>query len=186
MLSRVLSKFRRLHVGARTLHQINMPISEFNPDPLADLSETLLRIAKERCASRVQLPYRSNFRVYALFDVHLNDGSRFLIEGANTEPAFIQGSVCAERNALSLLPHLQLHGNTNPKVRMGCIVSDSVDPLAPGLLCREFMSTFCDSSLPLVLSGLSSPETDTGESLSLSPSFNFTHSLFCSLSSPCQ
>jgi len=129
----------------------NLPIHEFNPDPSTPIENQLLDLGHQRRLERENKPYRSSFRVYSIFEVKTNDDKRWLIEGANSEPAYIGfnfliyflktcfwigfsgGSICAERNALGLLSHFPSH--LNPIIVRGSCVTDSSDPLTPGLLC---------------------------------------------------
>ena len=109
-------------------------------------------------------PRQSNFRVVAIAFYEFNDSSspaseksdhisafiesqrvntdksspkRHYVVGTNDEPCAISGSICAERAALLQLrfvPELT-------KITKLVIVTDSAQPIAPGMLCREFMSS---------------------------------------------
>ena len=67
----------------------NLPIHEFNPDPSTPIENQLLDLGHQRRLERENKPYRSSFRVYSIFEVKTNDDKRWLIEGANSEPAYI-------------------------------------------------------------------------------------------------
>lgn len=60
---------------------------------------------------------------------------RFYIVGANDEPGYMGGSICAERSAI-----VQLRFLPSARVTKLVICTDSTEPIAPGMLCREFMA----------------------------------------------
>ena len=69
----------------------------------------------------------------------INTGStkRHYVVGTNDEPCTISGSICAERAAL-----LQLRFVPNvTQITKVVIVTDSPQPISPGMLCREYMSS---------------------------------------------
>lgn len=97
-------------------------------------------------------PAQSGFRVYAiiLFTTPDLPGIQ-AVEGTNTEPLFIGGSICAERAAICKLRFF-----TSPQIHVVFITSDSSVPIAPGLLCREYLVSVCMptwSPLPCVVLG---------------------------------
>ena len=57
-----------------------------------------------------------------------------LIHGTNGEQGYIGGAICAERAAL-----LQLAHHKNPIIKKVIITTDSESPIAPGVLCREYL-----------------------------------------------
>lgn len=61
------------------------------------------------------------------------DGRSYIV-GANDEAGYIGGAICAERAAL-----VQLRFLPNFRLTKVVISTDSVDPITPGLLCREFL-----------------------------------------------
>eukprot|EP00429_Kryptoperidinium_foliaceum_P008482 CAMPEP_0176017490 /NCGR_PEP_ID=MMETSP0120_2-20121206/8389_1 /TAXON_ID=160619 /ORGANISM="Kryptoperidinium foliaceum, Strain CCMP 1326" /LENGTH=388 /DNA_ID=CAMNT_0017350511 /DNA_START=135 /DNA_END=1305 /DNA_ORIENTATION=- len=63
------------------------------------------------------------------------DGQRNFVVGTNDEPGFMGGAICAERAALVQFRFLPSY--TVTKI---VISTDSVDPITPGLLCREFLA----------------------------------------------
>jgi hypothetical protein len=62
------------------------------------------------------------------------DGRSFIV-GANDEAGYMGGAICAERAAL-----VQLRFLPNFRITKVVISTDSVDPITPGLLCREFLA----------------------------------------------
>jgi cytidine deaminase len=109
---------------------------------------------------------QSLFRVYAIFTIREKDENarQFLltngaqehesilyISGCNFECAFIGGSICAERSALSVMRRIPGFFELCSVLNL-YIVTDSVEtPISPGTLCRELMSEFFDESLRIVL-----------------------------------
>jgi hypothetical protein len=87
-------------------------------------------------------PRQSFFRVVALvFFSRMVDGvvqsERYHVVGTNDEPHSVGGSICAERAALMQLrfiPDLK-------EITKIVIVTDEVDAISPGMLCREFMAS---------------------------------------------
>jgi len=87
-------------------------------------------------------PNQSFFRVVAVvFFSRVVDGvrrdERYHVVGTNDEPHSIGGSICAERAALMQLrfiPDLE-------EITKVVIVTDHVDAISPGMLCREFMAS---------------------------------------------
>lgn len=84
-------------------------------------------------------PNQSFFRVVAVvFFAVSKKEERFHVVGSNDEPNSVSGSICAERAALVQLrfvPDLE-------EITKIIIVTDDVDPISPGMLCREFMASF--------------------------------------------
>jgi cytidine deaminase len=62
------------------------------------------------------------------------DGRKFIV-GANDEPGYMGGSICAERSAM-----VQLRFVPSFRITKLVICTDSKDPIAPGMLCREFLA----------------------------------------------
>ena len=83
---------------------------------------------------RLAKPRQSRFRVVAVVTYRTATGSIGVCVGANDEPCYIGGSICAERSAL-----LQLRLLDAGQVCGIYIVSDAEFPIPPGMLCREFM-----------------------------------------------
>ena len=87
-------------------------------------------------------PGQSFFRVVAVvFFSRVVDGKRrderYHVVGTNDEPHSLAGSICAERAALMQLrfiPDLE-------EITKVVIVTDHVDAISPGMLCREFMAS---------------------------------------------
>ena len=63
------------------------------------------------------------------------DGKRTFVAGTNDEGGFIGGAICAERAAM-------VHFRFLPQFSITKVIlsTDSVDPITPGLLCREFLA----------------------------------------------
>ena len=99
-------------------------------------------------------PIQSSFRVVAVVFFSRSQGAvrrqeRFHVVGSNDEPNTVSGSICAERAALMQLRFvLDLE-----EVTKVIIVTDDVDPISPGMLCREFMASFnkMSDSTPILL-----------------------------------
>jgi hypothetical protein len=71
------------------------------------------------------------------------DGRHFIV-GTNDEPGYMGGAICAERAAMVQLRFLPQFAVTKL-----VITTDCLDPVAPGMLCREFMAGH--SSVPMDL-----------------------------------
>ncbi|CAN0529265.1 unnamed protein product [Ectocarpus sp. 12 AP-2014] len=69
--------------------------------------------------------------------------------GTNAEASTIGSSICAERAAMC-----KLREESNCKrVTKVVVVTDHEHPLAPGVLCREFLSTHLCPTTPVIMSG---------------------------------
>ena len=95
-------------------------------------------------------PTQSSFRVLALlfYDDHgsakstlppwvpqkTKDGRKYIV-GTNDEPGYMGGAICAERSAM-----VQLRFVPSFRITKVVIATDSFDPIAPGMLCREFLA----------------------------------------------
>jgi cytidine deaminase len=62
------------------------------------------------------------------------DGRKYMA-GANDEPGYMGGAICAERSAM-----VQLRFVPSFRVTKLVICTDSLEPIAPGMLCREFLA----------------------------------------------
>eukprot|EP00562_Extubocellulus_spinifer_P023064 CAMPEP_0178628630 /NCGR_PEP_ID=MMETSP0698-20121128/9524_1 /TAXON_ID=265572 /ORGANISM="Extubocellulus spinifer, Strain CCMP396" /LENGTH=187 /DNA_ID=CAMNT_0020267893 /DNA_START=149 /DNA_END=709 /DNA_ORIENTATION=+ len=117
-------------------------------------------IAAHRYRLSLTPPKQSNFRVVALIfyeltsetdsescnettatttckSISTGSNKRRYVVGTNDEPCTISGSICAERAAL-----LQLRFLPNvTQITKVVIVTDSPQPISPGMLCREYMSS---------------------------------------------
>ena len=116
-----------------------VPPTRNDEEDIADL------LSAHRYRLSLTPPRQSSFRVvailfYELSDDGNNDGhdkARHSVVGTNDEPCAISGSLCAERAAL-----LQLRFVPNLRqITKVVIVTDSPQPISPGMLCREFMSS---------------------------------------------
>lgn len=109
----------------------------------------LIDLANQLRHSLDSSPTQSNFRVVAIFIVEHGDSDHRILGaicGANTEPGNINGSICAERAAICRLRFL-----IQPKVLKVSVVTDSLQPISPGPLCREFLASVTDLSTPVVI-----------------------------------
>ena len=101
-----------------------------------------LILAHQYRLSLTMPPRQSYFRVVALvFFSRILDGiiqsERNYVVGTNDEPHSISGSICAERAALMQLRFVpDLH-----EITKVVIVTDEVETISPGMLCREFMAS---------------------------------------------
>jgi cytidine deaminase len=62
------------------------------------------------------------------------DGRNYVV-GTNDEPGYMGGAICAERAAM-----VQLRFAPPYRLTKVVIATDSEDPIAPGMLCREFLA----------------------------------------------
>ena len=62
------------------------------------------------------------------------DGRHFIV-GTNDEAGYMGGAICAERAAM-----VQLRFVPNLRITKVVISTDSINPITPGLLCREFLA----------------------------------------------
>ncbi|GMH69929.1 hypothetical protein TrLO_g14437 [Triparma laevis f. longispina] len=82
-------------------------------------------------------PALSSFNVAATIRyIEARSGAERTVTGVNSEPCSLSGSICAERAALA-----NLREDDIKEINSVSIVSDSVKPITPGLLCREYMSS---------------------------------------------
>jgi cytidine deaminase len=63
-----------------------------------------------------------------------SDGRTYIV-GTNDEPGFMGGAICAERAAM-----VQLRFVPSFQITKLVIATDSLEPISPGLLCREFLA----------------------------------------------
>lgn len=107
----------------------------------------LVRLCNYRREHIPSAPIQSNFRVYAFLIIRRSeDDALDIIEGANSEPTYIGGSICAERAAIMQLRHL-----CRPNLLKVVVVTDSDSAVSPGVLCREYMSSFASALTPIVM-----------------------------------
>ncbi|CAM9873115.1 unnamed protein product [Chrysoparadoxa australica] len=95
-------------------------------------------------------PHQSNFRVVALLVYQDKEKGWQIVSGTNSEPAFIGGSICAERAAMCKLREQVKDFSDVSKV---VVVSDAPGAISPGTLCREFLATHLDESVGVVMGG---------------------------------
>ena len=110
----------------------------------------LCQLANQRRLALASSPSQSNFRVYALIIVEINDESgtiQRIIDGTNSEQGYIGGSICAERSALVKLRFFP----SSTVIKKIIITTDSSHPISPGILCREYIISLAPPSTPLVL-----------------------------------
>jgi cytidine deaminase len=87
----------------------------------------------------------SNFKVGAL----IVDDNNNLVPGVNVENASYGLSICAERNAIFSAITLGAK-----KIKILCVVGDSLSPISPCGACRQVISEFCDEDTVIILSNL--------------------------------
>ena len=107
--------------------------------------ESLVALANQKRISLPSPPTQSNFRVYAILVVNIN-GVSHTIEGTNAEQGFIGGAICAERSALVKLRYFE-----NPVIERVVVVTDSKQPISPGLLCREYLMSAAKSNTLVIM-----------------------------------
>ena len=107
-------------------------------------NEVINKLNKKRAV--LPPPMASNFRVLCLMLLTTKDDEPACVFGMNFEPANIGGSICAERSAIG-----QLHLYNDPIIVKIFIVTDAEQPISPGTLCREFLTSRCSEDTPLVL-----------------------------------
>lgn len=73
-------------------------------------------------------------------------GETILIHGTNGEQGYIGGAICAERAAL-----LQLGHHKDPKIKKVIVTTDSESPIAPGVLCREYLLSHASPDTVVVM-----------------------------------
>lgn len=105
----------------------------------------MVALANKKRVELFESPSQSEFRVFAILTV-LSEGKLSFIEGANSEQGYIGGAICAERSALVKLRFVK-----NPRIRHVTVVTDSVSPLSPGALCREYLMSLCDMDTVVVM-----------------------------------
>lgn len=93
-------------------------------------------------------PRLSFFRVYALIIIKTITNEYLIIHGTNSEADYIGSSICAERSALVKLRYFD-----NPKIIKVIVVTDLTMPVSPGMLCREYLMSVCDSESVIVMGG---------------------------------
>lgn len=101
----------------------------------------------QRTRSLMKAPMQSGFRVVCVLDV-IGDGERRWVTGRNMEPCWIGGSICAERSALMQCLQWNVF-----EVKAIYLVSDSQGELTPGMLCREFLLSYCEPMVPVIMQG---------------------------------
>ncbi|CAM9286931.1 unnamed protein product, partial [Hapterophycus canaliculatus] len=100
-------------------------------------------------------PQQSLFRVVCILVYEDFSGrlhritGEYLFSCTNAESSTIGGSICAERAAMCKLRE----ASDCKRVTKVVVVTDNPGPLAPGVLCREFLSTHLAPSTPVVMSG---------------------------------
>lgn len=91
-------------------------------------------------------PY-SKFKVGAA--AMLIDGT--IIKGCNVESASYGLSSCAERNTVFSLISL---GYDPKKIKLFCVVGDTLDPISPCGACRQVLAEFLNPKTPIILTNL--------------------------------
>mmetsp|Transcript_22733 Transcript_22733/g.50002 ORF Transcript_22733/g.50002 Transcript_22733/m.50002 type:complete len:339 (-) Transcript_22733:88-1104(-) len=101
-------------------------------------------------------PSQSRFRVAAILRFHREDGTEGTIEAVNVEPhdANIRGAICAERAAMCKFQAQEERSATITRV---VCVTDSPQPIFPGPMCREYLTSMCHPRTEVVVSGSKDP-----------------------------
>jgi cytidine deaminase len=108
-----------------------------------------VQLAHENRLKVARLPAQSLFRVYALMICEdVSTGALCAVEGHNHESGYIGGSICAERSAIGSAAFRNL---TRPLIRHVVISTDSTECIAPGCLCREYMSSFSNANTQVTM-----------------------------------
>jgi hypothetical protein len=150
-----------VRAGSGTNSSSDKSILIFTSDALPSVDQADVSLAHHYRVSLLPKPRQSSFRVLALLFYEIpssgnddestrvpgmptfapwlahrsQDGKRTFVVGTNDEGGFIGGAICAERAAMVQFRFLPQFSIT--KV---VISTDSVDPITPGLLCREFLA----------------------------------------------
>jgi cytidine deaminase len=126
-----------------------------NLDLLSSQDREDIELAHQYRLSLSSSPSQSSFRVLALlfFETDGDDSNnpkksllppwvpkqtsdgRSYIVGTNDEPGYMGGAICAERAAM-----VQLRFVPSFQITKLVIATDSLEPISPGLLCREFLA----------------------------------------------
>lgn len=98
-------------------------------------------------------PLQSNFRVSVVLRFQRKDGSEGTIEAVNAEPhdANIRGAICAERAAMCTFQKTEAQNGA--KITRVVCATDCKDPIYPGPLCREFLTSTCSPQAEIVATG---------------------------------
>jgi len=126
---------------------MSVTVTSENLSSLISDDVALITYCNERKQQLSASPSQSFFRVYALLIVEDEKKELSIIEGTNTEPDYIGGSICAERAALS---NPLARGKT---VRKVIITADAAQPITPGPLCREFLTAQVAPDVQIVMAG---------------------------------
>lgn len=96
-------------------------------------------------------PSQSNFRVFCLLIVSISSKTDeyLIIQGTNSEPCYIGGSICAERSALLRLRFFR--NEENVQIEKVIVTTDSLSPVSPGALCREYLISFGATTIPVLI-----------------------------------
>ena len=95
----------------------------------------------------LEAPAQSHFRVFCILTYWDARDEEQYVCGTNSEPAFIGGSICAERAAAA---QLRLRCGWKA-IRKIYLVSDSPEYLTPGCLCREYLLSLTPPATPVVM-----------------------------------
>ena len=125
--------------GSATTLSASSALTKHDEEDIADL------ISAHRHRLSLTPPRQSSFRVVAILFYELSDDDnsdgnskdinanpdRHFVVGTNDEPCAISGSLCAEPALLQLrfVPNLR-------QITKVVIVTDSPQPISPGMLCR--------------------------------------------------
>jgi cytidine deaminase len=136
-------------------------MSSADSEALFHRDDDLVTLSNELRESLSSKPTQSLFRVVALLLVthteQPEEGSDLrwsVICGSNIEHGYLGGALCAERAALCRTRFLH-----NVLVRKVVVTTDSSHGISPGALCREFLMSFSNSDMPVVITNCSGDHT---------------------------
>jgi len=133
------------------------PLTDAEVTAVMDDSQALARLCNRQRMALYSIPAQSHFRVFAFMVVTCDGHEGYkVVEGANMEPGYIGGAICAERAALSRLRFLP-----NPILVKVVVTTDSNDPISPGMLCREYMMSAASPTCSIVITNAASDNVTT-------------------------
>ncbi|CAM9334799.1 unnamed protein product [Ectocarpus fasciculatus] len=123
--------------------------SDISGAGLGEEDNAALVAAAHELRRKLVPPHQSLFRVVCILVYEDFSGRLHRITGTNAEASTIGASICAERAAMCKLRE----ESDCKRVTKVVVVTDHQHPLAPGVLCREFLSAHLCPSTPVIMSG---------------------------------